>query len=355
MRETVFEALAPVCPRCLHGAEQRSPLVVADRLETRADHLWHGTLHCSNPSCWLEFPVIDGIPIIVADPAAALANAQSQLLRRDMLPAPIAGVLADALGAGGEYDLTRQHLSLYAGDHFADWAPESRPANVVETLSRGFDILGEIPDGPAIDLGGSVGRGGWELSRRGLAPVVVADLNIPMMRLGQALALEGHIEIDLRRVGVVYDRVRIDLPEDAGASPDFWAIDAMMLPFTEDAFSLAAAINLVDCVANPTAVLSEMARTLAPGAGAILSTPYDWAPNATEISLWLGGHSQRGPTAGASEPILRQTLLQAGLPIVGEVLDAPWRLRMHARAVMEYSLHLLACRRDGGSRERPFS
>lgn len=354
MRETVFDTVAPVCPRCLHGAETRSPLLIAERLETRGEHLWHGTLHCSNPSCWLEFPVIDGIPVIVADPASALSNAQTQLLRRDMLPAPIAGVLADALGPGSEYDVTRQHLSLYAGDHFADWVPDPRPANVVETLSRGFEFLGELPSGPAIDLGGSVGRGGWEMSRRGSGPVIVADLNIAMMRLGQRLALDGHVDIDLRRVGVVYDRVRVELPAGAGDAPDFWAVDAMMLPFAEDSFSMAAAINLVDCVANPSAILSEMARVLAPGAGAILSTPYDWAPTATEIGNWLGGHSQRGATGGASEPVLRQTLAQAGLPIVGETENVPWRLRMHARAVMEYSLHLLACQKEGMSEDGPF-
>ncbi len=37
--------------------------------------LWHALLHCSNETCWMEFPVIDGVPVIVQDPPGFLTNA----------------------------------------------------------------------------------------------------------------------------------------------------------------------------------------------------------------------------------------------------------------------------------------
>jgi hypothetical protein len=62
----------------------------------------------------------------------------------------------------------------------------------------------------------------------------------------------------------------------------------------------------------------------------------------------MGGHSQRGPAAGAAEPVLTATLGRHGLEPVAERHDLPWLLRLHARAEMRYALHLVACRKAGG-------
>ena len=61
MRPDIFEAVAPVCPRCLHQEGIPSAITIATREEMRGEHLWHGILHCTNQACWQEFPVIDGV------------------------------------------------------------------------------------------------------------------------------------------------------------------------------------------------------------------------------------------------------------------------------------------------------
>ena len=348
MRPEVFEALAPLCPRCLRrgpdGGGAEAPLVVAETAETRAGRLWHGILHCSDSACWMEFPVIDGVAVIVPDPKGFLQGAHAHVLARDDLPAVLAGLVGDALGAG-DFDTTRQHLSIYCEAHFSDWAGGGTP-DIAATLRAGIDALGEV-GGPTIDLGGAVGRGGWELARV-VAPVLVADMNFAFLRLAQRLMLEGEAWFDRRRVGLVYDRARIALPGDAaGERLDFWAVDAMALPFRAGTFGLAAAVNLVDSIAGPTEAVAEAARVLAPGGGAIFTTPHDWSTNAAEPARWMGGHSQRGQWAGASEPVLTTTLRAHGLEPVAERHDLPWTLRLHARAEMRYSLHLVACRRVG--------
>ncbi len=211
----------------------------------------------------MEFPVIDGVPLIVADPPGLLRNAAPHVLARADLPASLTGLLGDALGPGCDFDTTRQHLSIYCDAHFSDWTGGDVP-DLVSALRQGLGPLGQV-QGPAIDLGGAVGRGGWELARS-VAPVLVADLNIAFLRLAQRLALEGEASFDRRRVGLVYDRVRIALPDDAPAARlDFWAVDAMALPFRSGTFGLATAMNLVDSVAGPTEAVSRgRAR---PGAG----------------------------------------------------------------------------------------
>jgi len=147
---------------------------------------------------------------------------------------------------------------------------------------------------------------------------------------------------------VVYDRSEhpADLP--GRAASDFWAADAADLPFADATFALAASLNLLDCVASPRDALAELARVLAPGGLALVTTPYDWSPGATPFEQWLGGHSQRGEAAGASEPVLRALVTPGahpagvpGLAIVAEADSLPWRLRLHERSTMEYRVHAL--------------
>lgn len=349
MRIELFEAIGPVCPSCLHAAQTQAPLRIAQRSEMRAGLLWHGILHCSNPSCWMEFPVIDGIPIITPDPPETIRRAENQILARTGLPAPIAGILGDALGQGTTFDRDRQHISLYATSHFADWAGEDQ-APLPAIIDRALKAMGDPdPPGPALDLGCSVGRGAWELAVTGRL-VLGLDLNFAMLRLAQQLLLEGRASYDRRRIGLVYDRVEITVPDEAPTDRiDFWAADCITLPFRAECFALAGAVNLVDCIAAPTNMLHEAARVLAPGSGAFLTTPYDWAETATEKAAWMGGHSGRGPHEGAGEQILTATLAHAGFEVLSEQHDVPWQLRIHARSVMQYDLHMVACRRKGGA------
>ena len=112
MRLDFFEDIRPLCPRCLHFSQAISSLKVAERTEMRGGLLWHGMLHCSMSSCWAEYPVIDGIPVIVPDVPAFLANAQNQILTRHDLPPGLRGMLGDALGLGTPFDTDRQHVNL---------------------------------------------------------------------------------------------------------------------------------------------------------------------------------------------------------------------------------------------------
>ena len=340
MRLDLFEELAPICPRCLHFEQAVAPLRVAERLETRGDHLWQGMLHCSNQSCWMEFPVIDGVPIITPDPQETMRQAQAQIMARSNPPAALAGVLGDALGQSADFDRNRLHLGLYGWAHYSDWAG-GEPASLAAISECGLASV-PVGEGVAMDLGCSVGRTTWEMADG--RTTLGADLNIAMLRLAQTLALEGRVSFDLRRIGLVYDRVEVELPNDmAGRPVDFWAVDCLALPFRAGAFGLACAVNLVDCIAAPTNLLHETARVVAPGAGAWFTTPYDWSETVTEKAAWLGGHSGRSPHAGAGEPVLTATLEQAGFDVIAEDQDVPWRLRMHARSVMHYSLHLVGC------------
>lgn len=348
MRRSHFEALAPVCPRCLHFRSAESPLVLAHVAASDGDHVVHGALHCSDPSCWLEFPVIDGVPVIVPDPRAFLAGTLAQVSLRDDLPPFVEGMLTDVAGSGAPWTIARYHLSLYAGEHYGDWSGRAEGSQVATLMAAGLDLAGEVPGGPALDIGCAVGRGAHALAARTGAMVLGVDLNMPMLRFAQRLLIRGEARWPRRRVGLVYAEEHAARPaamDEAAGLVDFWAVDAMALPFRTAPFAAVTALNVVDCAAAPANLLAEMARMLPAGGAGVLCTPYDWSENATEVQNWLGGHSQRGPLGGDSAAILRAALGNLGLTVTATRDGIPWRLAVHERSTAEYSLDMLALRR----------
>jgi len=155
-----------------------------------------------------------------------------------------------------------------------------------------------------------------------------------------------------RRVGLVYDRREFPVSFPGAERVDFWACNALALPFVDGAFSGATCLNLLDCVADPRGLLAELARVLRDDARAVIASPYDWSPNATAVEGWIGGHSQRAPSAGASDAILRSLLTPGahpspieGLELAGERDGVPWSVRVHDRSTMTYRVHMVAARR----------
>jgi SAM-dependent methyltransferase/uncharacterized protein YbaR (Trm112 family) len=332
------------------------PLLLAIVEKRSGEDVQEGILHCTGDHCRQEFPIINGIPIIVPDVARYLADNLWHITARDDLPSTIETLIGDAAGQGSAYDSTRYHISSYAFDHWAEFDPEetarqSPPGAVARCLNAGLDLLGDGLDGPAIDIGCSVGRSSFVLAGRVSGLVLGVDLNFSMLRLARRVLTEGEIVYPRRRIGLVYDRRDFEVPNDGADRMDFWVCDAMALPFRGGQFGAFSALNVLDCVPDPRAVLTGIGAVLGPNGAGVLATPYDWSANATQPHGWIGGHSQRGMGRGAGEPLLRGLLTQAGgtgLLLAGEVTDFPWHVRLHERSTVSYSTHVVAVRAGKG-------
>ncbi|MES2710390.1 MAG: methyltransferase domain-containing protein [Pseudomonadota bacterium] len=359
MRLAHFEALAPVCPRCRLEARPDRPLGLGRIDRREGDLIEAGALVCAAEECQHEFPIIDAIPILVPDPARFLADSQAQIMAREDLSPDALSLLGDAIGPGTPFEAARHHLGAYAHDHWGEFDPdlgEQRfpPGSVARALQAGLAMLGEgLPDGPALDIGCSIGRAAAELAAAGPGLVLGVDLNFSMLKLAQRAQRSGRVAFARRRIALVYDPVEFAIPTPGAARIDHWACDAMALPFAPGQFSRIAAMNVLDCVPSPVTLLQAIAALLAPGGGAVLASPYDWSPTATQPPFWIGGHSQRGPHQGSAESLVRAILTEgahpqsiAGIAIAGEILDQPWAVRLHARSTMVYALHLLSVRKQ---------
>jgi SAM-dependent methyltransferase/uncharacterized protein YbaR (Trm112 family) len=357
-----FEKLQPVCPRCRQADEPDSPLEIRSTLKKSHDSIIEGVLVCSSGKCLGEYPVIDGVPIIVADLRTYVSQNLIPILSRRDLSDTMESLLGDCLGPGSAFDSYRQHLSTYGFDHYADLDPDESeespvlPGSVLELLRHGLSAVECQVSGPAIDMGCAVGRTAFELAKSHDEIVLGVDLNFAMVRMAASILNEGRVSYPKRRVGIVFDRREFTARFDGASKVDLWVCDATCLPFSDASFSLATSLNVLDCVQSPYDHLRELGRILRPRGTAILSAPYDWNANATPVESWLGGHSQRSENQGASDVMLR-SLLAGGdhqyavqeLELVSETGNLPWSLRLHDRSFMQYLVHLVVVRKKASS------
>lgn len=359
MRLSHFERLRPVCPLCrLNGLEGRLRLTTVEA--EAGDDVASGILSCE--LCGSEFPILDGMPVIVPEVRRFVQDNLFYLMARSDLTPAVESLLGDAAGPGSGLESIRQHVSSYAWDHWGDRDPVAPapvpgggvPGAVSRNLAQALDMLeGDLPDGPVLDIGCAAGRTVTDAAERLGRDVLGIDLSVPLARCGRQAVVGGRIDYGLRRVGLVYDRRSYALGHAAGSRGDVWLCDALALPFSAGTFALAIGMNVVDCMRDPRAGLVEISRVLADDGRAVLSVPFDWAGQVTPVEAWLGGHSQRSVHAGSPEaildlllsegPLAAGTLRRAGVPA-----EAPWHVRLHDRSCMYYSAYLVVARKTVG-------
>jgi SAM-dependent methyltransferase/uncharacterized protein YbaR (Trm112 family) len=377
VRRGHFAAFAPHCPHCARGGGGRHVLVLVEVLAEQGDEVISGILHCPNPGCQLEYPIIDGIPVIVPELRTLLTDRGIELLLRDDVDPLLESMFGDAMGPGGWFDVLRQTVSSYAWDGWADLDPDEAsvaagggtpgamegaggapgpvPGAVRRCLERLLEMAGPV-EGVArvLDVGCAAGRSAFLLAERHAGALVLGiDMHLGLLRLAQG-ALRGVVSYPRRRIGLVYDRRRFSVSPDGAERVDFWACDAVALPFAAGTADLVAALNVLDCVAEPRRLLAGFSEVLRGEGRLLLATPYDWSTRATPMETWIGGHSQRAAHRGAGEPFLRELLSEGehpqsvvGLRVVEEVTAWPWQTRLHERSSVSYRSHLLALARAG--------
>lgn len=359
MRISHFETLKPVCPVCrLSGHD--APLVLAVVEKEVRDDVLSGILTCEG--CGSEFPIVDGMPVIVPQVRRFVQDNLFYLLARTDLTPAVESLLGDAAGPGSGLESIRQHVSSYVWDHWGDQDPVAYPAMpgggvpgaVSRNLAEALDMMGDdLPEGPVLDIGCAAGRTVADVAKRLDRDVLGIDISVPLARCGRQAVVDGHVDYNLRRIGLVYDRRSYPLRHGAKGRGDVWICDALALPFRAGSFALAIGMNVVDCMSDPRAGLIEISRVLVDGGRAVLSVPFDWAGQVTPVEAWLGGHSQRSVHAGSPEAILDLLLsdgpLAAGtLRRADTVADVPWHVRVHDRSCMYYSAYLVVARKAVG-------
>jgi len=357
INHTHFQTLKPLCPVCRLTALE-FPLEIGRVIKGNADEVTEGILVCSNEHCRSEFPVIDGIPIILANLRSYVSQNFLSFIFRNDLSAAIESLLGDCAGPGSAFDSLRQHLSTYCFAHYGDLDAEelfSRQSGAGTINGLFKKSMALVPEGLGdciVDIGCSVGRTTFELASQSDGLVLGIDLNFGMLKVAKDIVNKGRITYPLRREGIVYERRSFPADFKNLNRIDFWVCDAAALPFEGEVFSSAVSFNVLDCLWSPNEHLREISRILQPQGKAVISTPFDWSVNVTPVESWLGGHSQRAPHEGLGSSFLRALLSSENSPdelrrlqILQEE-DVSWNLRLHDRSLMQYLTHLIILRKN---------
>ena len=398
MKRRHFEALSPVCPLCRVNSGQDHALEIASVTQEQDDRVVEGWLVCTHGLCQYEYPIIDGIPILVPDARAYVNDYLLHVIARDDLSPQLQAMVGECCGPGSHYDSTRIHLSSYTWNHYGQFdtppevssehppAPGQSPdsdsdletvktpktvnrnlpgpeanqselpgGGIAGVLERGLSLMGVTrPDGPVIDTGCAVGRATFELAQRCDGLVLGVDLNFAMLRAAARVMTHSEVCYARRKVGLIYEQRRFSVPFEDTGRVDFWACDATALPFGCDTFATVVSLNVLDSVASPLDHLRSISRVLRPQGRLVATCPYDWSSAVTVPEAWIGGHSPRSNGAGSSRAVLESLLTPGahpaaidGLRIVGQADDIPWQVRLHERSVTTYQLHMIAAQATG--------
>lgn len=357
MRVSLFESLQPVCPICLHGnGISDARLRLLQSFSTSGDHIVQGILRCPREECCAEFPIIDGVPILVRDVQRYISeNIQAIAERSDLHPA-LESLIGDCCGQGTVWDLQRQHLSCYGWDHFGDCVETPFPPDQaidmgltspgsVRALLRALCEMKDLShSGPILDIGCGCGRTTLDLAFSTEKAVVGIDLQFPLVRLASQILRTGAGRFPLRHTGIVYRDTPIVWSGSLPDNVDYWVANILEPPFSNSLFSECFGLNVLDAVSSPAHLLVMIDRLLQPHGVARLSCPYDWSSLATPAIGWVGGHSQRADHRGDGPTVLRswlQSQRDIDLRILGEIARVPWVLRLHSRSAIHYTSHLL--------------
>ena len=323
-----------VCLSCRRATEQRIDLSTLDRA---------GDVFVCK--CGRRYPIIDGVPLVLADPAGYLRNEIAAVVERD-LAREVAALLAEPGPDDAPYAQLLEHLSIYLDAHWGDRAeppPDGpSPAFGLEAIAARIADRAREPVGDAVELGCSVGRILAELAR-GAERVVGVELRFSSLRRARKLLAGEPLAYARRTVGRCYIPASVSAP--ATDRVTLVCGDALDPPLVPGMFDRVVAINLLDSVRNPGQLLAVVDALCAPGGEVILTSPYAWQSSAVDDAERIGGADPAGAIAARFRD---GTDLRARYRIEDEA-ELPWTLRRDSRGAVAYRCHSLRMRKGEGT------
>ena len=117
MRREHLDAIAPVCPTC-RDAEHTFPLRLAAVWAEDGEHVVEGVLHCSNSRCLREYPILDGVPVLVANLRAHVQGNPGAFFAPAPMHPNLESLLGDCAGPDSPFERQRRAVAQYARDHW---------------------------------------------------------------------------------------------------------------------------------------------------------------------------------------------------------------------------------------------
>lgn len=320
MRLVSVDHISVICPGCRSWSDDGA------RIDLRTLDRAGDMMVCA---CGRRYPIVDGIPIVMKDPAGFLRTEAVAVCERDLAP-EVAALLVEGGPDDAPYARLLEHLSIYLD---AQWGDRAEPPP--DGPGAGFGlaaVIGKLAALPrvdaAVELGCSVGRVLAALAANA-DRVVGLDLQFAAVRRARRLLGGERLAYARRSLGRRYTPAHV-----TGIAADVLLLcaDALDPPLVPDGFDRVVALNLLDSVSSPRQLLTVADGLCAPGGELILATPYSWQ------SAVMAEHERLG---GPAE--LRSWM--AGRYAVEDEADLPWTLRRDARSALTYQIDYVRARK----------
>jgi len=272
----------------------------------------------------------EGVPILIAERDAYLEAVGEDLT------SPLDALSFEAL----------THLSVYLPQLLAPNAPLRRAIRraLFDFAPRGSQL--------AVELGCSIGpdlRTLGEVAQH----VIGVDLQVAAVRAAHTQLCGEEVPLLERIEGRSFKTAK---PIRLAERDNIQVVvgNAMDPPLFANTTDIVLAVNLIDSVSNPLALLGQMDALLKVGGLLIVTSPFAWRDTLTPPEEALGGGTFEPFVELGSAEALRRILegrLPVSVPFRYEVLkteDVPWTLRDHARAMTHYDVHVLVAKKLAG-------
>ncbi|SCY34995.1 class I SAM-dependent methyltransferase [Desulfoluna spongiiphila] len=252
-----------ICPEC---APAENPLSLTATRE-EGDDVLEGELTCL--SCQRTYGIEEGVAVLLPESSM------------------------DLLSTGSGYN-SKAMLSSYLWSHFSEFFNGTDATDAYRTWSSYF----KETDGWALDIGCSVGRLSFELSKTH-SRVVGMDTSLSFIKKARQLLKQKRLEFELIVEGHMTEQRGCTLDRDWNYDRvEFVVADAMALPFQRTLFSTATSINVLEKVPQPLHHLANINHVLKDdNAMFVFSDPFSWDEGVSDPGVWLSGRTE-GPFTG---------------------------------------------------------
>jgi 5-histidylcysteine sulfoxide synthase/putative 4-mercaptohistidine N1-methyltranferase len=224
-------------------------------------------------------------------------------------------------------DLVAQYCEFHYGDTYFNVPNFSK---VIAAIAK--DAVALENRKKALDLGCSVGRATFELSRH-FDEVTGLDFSARFIQVGNQLKEKGNLRYTIPTEGELVEFKELSLDHlGLGARKDrvaFFQQDATNLKPHFTGYDLVVAANLIDRLYNPMKFLNEIKDRINPNGVLVITSPYTWLEEYTPKDKWLGGLKQDGENI-TTIARLKEVLLPH-FTLVQEPHDVPFVIRETAR------------------------